>query len=358
MSQQLRKPPKYCQGFEDRHGKIRWYYRRPGFLRVPLPGLPWSPNFMAAYEKATEGEKISAGRSKVIPGSISALVASFYRTSEWKGLGDSTKATYRGIIERFREEHGDKRVAKMERQHVQKFIGTKAETPAAANNLLRMVHLLMRHAVDLDWRRDDPTAGVRKIKNKSEGFATWDETQIDLFLEQHKPGTRAHLAFCLLLYTGQRRSDVVRMGRQHVRDGALTIIQQKTGQEVTVPVHPLLATAIAAVPRDNLAFLTTAQGKPFSPAGFTNWFRDMVREVKGLPSEGLSAHGLRKAICRRLAEAGCTPHEIMAISGHKSLQEVTRYTAKASRVRMAQTAMAAIGGSKEEQTTVKPALEV
>jgi integrase len=147
------------------------------------------------------------------------------------------------------------------------------------------------------------------------------------------------------------------MGRQHVRDGVLTIVQQKTGQEVSVPVHPVLAAAIDAVPRDNLAFLTTAQGRPFTPPGFTNWFRDMVREVKGLP-DGLSPHGLRKAICRRLAEAGCTPHEIMAISGHKSLQEVTRYTAKASRVRMAQTAMESIGGSKLEQTTVKPAREV
>lgn len=187
---------------------------------------------------------------------------------------------------------------------------------------------------------------------------TWEEHQIDLFLEHHKPGTRAHLAFCLLLYSGQRRSDVVRMGRQHVRDGLLTIIQQKTGQEVSIPVHPVLAAAIEAVPRDNLTYLTTAQGKPFTPPGFTNWFRDMVQEVKGLPSGGLSPHGLRKAICRRLAEAGCSPHEIMAISGHKSLKEVTRYTAKASRVRMAHAAMAAIGGSKEEQTTVKPAAEV
>jgi hypothetical protein len=114
---------------------------------------------------------------------------------------------------------GDKRVAKMERQHVQKIIGAKAETPAAANNLLRMVHLLMQHAIDLEWRRDGPTGGVRKIKNKTEGFATWEEDHIDRFLAHHQPGTRAHLAFCLLLYTGQRRSDVVRMGRQHWRRG-------------------------------------------------------------------------------------------------------------------------------------------
>jgi integrase len=149
----------------------------------------------------------------------------------------------------------------------------------------------------------------------------------------------------------------MRMGRQQVRDGVLTIVQQKTGQEISIPVLPDLPAAIDAEPRDNHTFLTTAQGRPLTPPGFTNWFRDVVREVKGL-RDGLSPHGLRKAICRRLAEAGRAPHEIMAISRHKNLQEVTRYTAKASRVRMAHTAMASIGGSKLEQTTIKPAQEV
>jgi integrase len=222
---------------------------------------------------------------------------------------------------------------------------------------LRMVHLRIQHAIDLDWRRHDPTEGVRNIKNKAEGFATWDDLQIERFPEQHKPGP-AHispLACCSI--PGSGKAARCGLGRQHVRDGLLTIVQQKTGWEVPVPVHPVLAAAIDAVPRDNPAFLTTAQGRPFTPLGFTNWFRGMVRDVKGMPN-GLSPHGLRKAICRRLAEAGCTPHEIMAISGPKSLQEVTRYTAKASRVRMAQTALKSIIGSKLEQATVKPAPKV
>lgn len=333
----LRKPPKYCQGFVDRHGKARWYYRRPGWKRIPLPGLPWTPEFMAAYEMAEAGQKAEIGEKQTPPGSISALVASYYRTSDFTGLSDSTKTTYRGIIERFRADHGDKRVAHLQRQHVQKIIGEKSETPAAANNLLRMLHLLMRHAVDLGWRGDDPTQGVRKIRHKSGGFKTWEEHHIEAFTAYHKPGTRAHLALSLLIYTGQRRSDVVRMGRQHVRNGILSVIQQKTGQDVHVPLHAELKASLDRLPLDNLTFLVTAQGKPFSPAGFTNWFRDMTREA-GLP-DGLSPHGLRKATCRRLAEAGCTPHEIMAISGHRSLAEVTRYTVEAGRKGLAQRAV-------------------
>lgn len=144
----------------------------------------------------------------------------------------------------------------------------------------------------------------------------------------------------LLLYTGQRRSDVVRMGRQHVRNGIMSIVQQKTGQDVHIPLHHDLAAILDALPLDNLSFLVTAQGKPFSPPGFTNWFHDMVREA-GLPDK-LSPHGLRKATCRRLVEAGCTPHEIMAISGHRSLAEVTRYTVAAGRKDLAMRAIASL----------------
>lgn len=349
---QLQKPPKYSQGFEDRHGKVRWYYRRRGFPRTPLPGLPWTPTFMAAYEAAEKGKPLEIGQNLTTPGTVNALIVSFYRSSDFTGLSNSTKATYRGIIERFRAEHGEKRAAHMQRQHVQKIISDKAETPAAANNLLRMIYLLMRHAVDLGWRGDDPTRDVRKVRHKSAGFKTWEEHHIEAFTDHHKPGTRAHLALSLLLYTGQRRSDVVRMGRQHIRNGVLSIVQQKTGQDVHIPLHPELKALIDSLPLDNLTFLVTANGKPFVPAGFTNWFRAMAVEA-GLP-DGLSPHGLRKSTCRRLAEAGCTPHEIMAISGHRSLAEVTRYTIEAGRRGLAQRAVDRLDRIETRTDTVKP----
>ena len=95
---QLRRPPPYCQGFEDRHGKARWYLRKPGLPRTALPGLPWSPEFMAAYEDALKGEPAQVGAKKSRPGTIDALVASYYQTADFAGLRPSTKTTYRGII--------------------------------------------------------------------------------------------------------------------------------------------------------------------------------------------------------------------------------------------------------------------
>jgi integrase len=154
--------------------------------------------------------------------------------------------------------------------------------------------------------------------------------------DRKPPERRGRLALALLLYTGQRRGDVVRMGRQHVKDGVLTLRQMKTGVELAIPLHPALEMVIADMPTEHLTFLTTAFGKPFTAAGFGNWFREQCNAA-GLPH--CSAHGLRKAAARRLAEAGCTEHEIGAITGHASLREIVRYTKAADQKRLAVAAM-------------------
>ena len=135
---------------------------------------------------------------------------------------------------------------------------------------------------------------------------------IEQFRTRHPLGTRARLALELLYGTMQRRGDAVRLGRQHIRDGVLSIRQNKTGAEVDVPVLPEAQAAIDAMPKgEHLTFLVTEQGKPFTPAGFGNWFRERCDEA----GVSLSAHGLRKAGATRLADHGCSDHEIMAWGG-------------------------------------------
>jgi integrase len=187
---------------------------------------------------------------------------------------------------------------------------------------------------------------VRAVRIKSDGFHSWTDSEITQFEGWHPIGSRARLAFALLLYTGQRRSDVVRMGRQHIRDGALQVRQLKTGAELSIPVHPTLAAIIAETPTDHLTFLTTQFGQPFTAAGFGNWFHEQC-VVAGL--KHCSAHGLRKAAARRLAEAGCSTHEIAAITGHASLRVLERYTKAADQKKLAAAAMAKAGTS-----SVKP----
>lgn len=354
----MRKPPKYCQGFLDRHGTARWYFRRPGFPRLPLPGLPWSPEFMAAYEAATKGERTAegAGAAKTVAGSINALVASYYRSSAFLNLKPITQRTYRSTMEPFREQHGDKPVAQMKREHVKAILAKLASRPAVANNWLKSIKILMRHAVDSGMRPDDPTLGIRKLRTGSSGYRTWTEEEIDAFYAKHPSGGRARLALDLLLYTGQRRADVVHMGRQHVRDGVLYCRQSKTGTEVAIPLHPMLKASLDALPQKNMTFLLTEYGKPFTSDGFGNWFRDRVAEAD-LPL-GLSAHGLRKAACRRLAEAGCSAPQIMALSGHRNLKEVQTYIEAANRLDLARQALKMQMTAHENRTQiVKPASE-
>jgi len=327
----MRRPPQYCNGFIDRHGKARWYFRRAGFKKVPLPGLPWSPEFIAAYEQALAGQPAPIGVDRVRPGTLHALAVSYFASPAFRTTRPSTQYTYRNVIDRLCAEHGDKRVALLQRDHVVKLLAARASTPVAANALRRSLRALMQHAVEIGLRADDPTRDVRKVPTaKGDGYHSWTEGEIEQFERLHPVGSRARLAFALLLYTGQRRSDVVRMGRQHLSDGAICVRQVKTGREVWVPVHEAL-TPILASSATNLTFLLTDRGKPYTATGF---------RAAGL--RGCSAHGLRKAAARRLAEAGCSTHEIAAITGHASLKEVARYTEAADRKRLAQSAMAKV----------------
>ena len=349
----IRRPYPFVHEFTDRHGRPHVYLRKRGHKRMALPWPIGSLKFVEAYQAALADGPMSIGQSRTKPGTINALVQLYYCSPEWTvALAPQSQRTYRHILEHFRAEHGDKPVALIEREHVKAMVDAKATTPAAANKFRKLLLVLMGFAVDKGWRKDNPVTGVKGIKSKSQGFQTWSEDHIAHFEARHEVGTKARLAFALLLYMGQRRGDVIRMGKQHVRGGVLTIRQQKTGMEVAIPVHPKLQECLATAPHEHLTFLVTEYDRSFSPAGFTNKFRDWCSEA-GLP-KGLSPHGLRKAMCRRLAEAGSTPHEIMAISGHKSLTEVTRYTEAANRLRLAGDAMRTVAEVERRTRNGKP----
>jgi integrase len=345
----MRRPPKFVQGFLDRHGKPRFYFRRPGYKSAPLPGLPWSREFMEVYERAIAGQPLAIGAARVKPGSLRALAVSYFTSIQFNSMKASSQRVRRRIIDRFCEQLdqdgqrcGDKNAATMRREHVVKLMAARADRPESANGLRKALRALMQHAIDAGIRTDDPTREVKKIKPKRKGgHHSWTEEEIAQFKARHAMGTRPRLALAVLLFSGQRKSDVVRMGPQHVRNGFLRVVQDKGGAELDIPVHPELAETIAASPSGHLAFVTTEFGRPFSVAGFGNWFREQC-DMANL--RHCSAHGLRKAAARRLAEAGCSEHEIAAITGHAILDEVRVYTKAANQKRLAAAAMAKVKG--------------
>lgn len=336
---------KYIQRFKDRHGKQRFYLRRPGHKPVPLPGPPGSPAFMAAYNAAIAAPMPvkALGADRVMAGSLDALAVEWYSSASYRQLASTTQLVYRRNLERIRAEHGHRLVADLSPPVVRRLMAAKVDTPAAANHVLRMLRMLMKHAVEHDWRPDDPTFGVRRLKEKAQGTPTWTEADIAAFEAKWPAGTRARLALTLLLYTGQRRSDVIRMGPEHLRGDAIFVRQQKTGAELLIPIHPRLREVLDHVEGKPPTFLITQAGQPFaSTTAFYNWFVDVTRAA-GL-AKGLSPHGLRKAAARRLAEAGCSAHQIAAITGHKTLAEVERYTRAVDQERLAAAAMQRFSG--------------
>lgn len=329
----------------DRHGNVRHYFRAPGRPKVRIHGEPGSRAFLEAYAAALEamGEDRPGAGAAPRPGSISALCVGYYQSADFKGLADHTRYTYRQILDHFRKDYGDGRAATLTPPKIAAILDKWADRPAQAKNLLKTLRNLYRFGVARGLVKSNPAQQVTFKVRKTAGYRAWTDDDIRRFEAYWPPGSRARLALALLLYTGQRRQDIVRMGRQHMSGGSILVRQIKGGGDaplLTIPVHARLRDELDLLPAGQLTFVMTAFGKPMSPEGFSNWFVKCARAA-GVPEQS-SPHGLRKAAARRLAEAGCSTLEIMAITGHASMREVERYTASASQKALAKAGMGKI----------------
>src|SRR6516225_4917649 len=234
--------PQYCSWHIDReNGKRRVRFRRAGIL-LYLTGTPWGEDFMRQYAAALDGLKVqTVGLGRTKPGTISALAAAYYQSPDFRSLADSTKDHRRRIIDKFRCKHGDKPLKGLRREHIVQIMADKAETPEAANNLIKLLRVMLNYAVDLGMIESNPVTGIKRYKNRGVGFHSWSEDEIRQYEARHPVGTRARLVLALPLYTAQRVSDVCKMGWQHVINGdMIKLRQQKTGASLTVPLHPAL----------------------------------------------------------------------------------------------------------------------
>ncbi|OAN70143.1 hypothetical protein A8B78_20950, partial [Jannaschia sp. EhC01] len=209
-------------------------------------------------------------------------------------------------------------------------------TPSAANTMIKTMRQLFRFAVRYDLHDNNPAAQVEYLNTNPQGYHSWSLEEIEAFERIHPFGSMARLALALALYTGQRRSDLVRFGWNHLREDDagvlwLVFIQQKGRNNhpisLEIPIIPELQRHLNTERVGETTFLVNGYGKSFTAAGFGNRFRKWC-DAAGL--KNCSVHGLRKAAAARLAELGCSEFEIMAITGHQTSKEVTRYTKGAS----------------------------
>lgn len=344
---------KYVVEDTDRHGNVRLYFRRGG-QKIRLRGPVGSPEFLTDYRRAAAGPKEVKDKKdrvgRVKPDSLQWLCNQYYKSAMWAELDGKTQKTRRGILERFAQhkDNADKPYRLMLARHIRKRRDEMMETPEAANSMVKTLRQLFRFAVTYDLADANPAKDVELLKSNPEGYHSWTLAEIEKFETKHPVGTTARLALALALYTGQRRSDLVLFGKQHVQKGWLIFTQQKgkgrNPVRLEIPIVPDLQRIIDASTTGDLAFLVNGYGRPFTNAGFGNRFRKWCDDA-GLPH--CSVHGLRKAAAARLAELGCTEFEIMAITGHQTSKEVTRYTKAASQRVRAEAASAKIGGGRK-----------
>ena len=350
------KLPPGCKRYVDHTGKLRTYYRhtRPP---TPLPGLPWSAEFMQAYgdAKACAGrDKPMIGASRTKQGSLNAALVRYYLSDDYGAMPKDVRQQNKGLLERWRDGRGDRPLRELAHEHVQGFINKQA-TPTIQRNFLRAIRKFLGFCVKENLIKRDVSAGVKKgrIINTG-GFRPWTEAEVDQYVARHPIGTRAYLALQIMLCLSLRRSDVVEVGPRHVKktaehpNGVLDDYQpvkarRTGGRHVTVPLHPDLVAAIAAMPVIGTdTYLLTDHGKAYTVKGFGGRMRDWCDEAKVPPmidatgkSKNIASHGLRKLCLVRLAEAGCNVIEMQGISGHKDLRELQIYIDAANRKKAA-----------------------
>lgn len=334
----------YLRHEKNRHGTWCWYFRKGDGPRIRITEPFGSPGFRAAYDAALSGapaEQAAPARS----GSVAWLVAKYKLSGKFLSAAETTQYFRGNFLKQMVEKIGEKPYSKVTKKVIQNSMEARSATPHHANNMLIAISQMFEWALDNDYVKENPCADVKPFPTRpSEGHHTWTVEEVEQYRSIHVVGTRARLALDLLLFTGLRRSDIIKIGKQHVRDGLLTFRTRKTKAVVYIPIFPELRASIDATATGDLAFLTAERGRPFStPESFGARFRIWCEEACLSPE--CTAHGVRKAGATIAANEGASAQELMAMYGWSRISMAEVYTRAADKTRLARGAAERIANS-------------
>ena len=339
-----------------RHGKVVWYVRIGKGARIRLRGGYGTPEFVSAYQSAVSGKSVP-NPQKPATGTLAWLIARYRETTAWTALSPATRRQRDNIFLGVLKSAGAEPFAKVSRSTIVSGRDRRAATPAQARNFLDAMRGLFRWALEAGHVKTDPTAGVSNpIRQKGDGFPAWTEDDVARYQARWPVGTKERVWLDVLLYTGLRRGDAVRFGRQHVRDGIGTIRTEKSGGmiTVTIPILSVLDATLTAGPCGDLTFICGERRQPLTKETFGNWFREAARAA-GVEK---SAHGVRKIGATRAAENGATVAELEAIFGWQGGGMASLYTRAADRARLAKLAMNKLERTPSEHSIPSPTPKV
>ncbi len=351
----MKVPFKYVYEDRDRYGNARLYFwRGKGRPKTRIHEEAGSEAFSQTYKRlmAQSDEAAPTASSSipaVRPNTFRSMTVAYFKSASFKRLGPTTQHARRLVIETMctepihpgaQETFADFPLPRMSTKSLRILRDRKVDLPEAANQRVKVLRTMFRWATSEELVQSNPARDLERLENASEGHHSWTIEEIRQFEARHPVGTKARLALCLLMWTGVRRSDAVRLGRQHARNGIFTFTPVKNARRkpvrAEIPILPELQRVIDSSPTGDMAYLVTDYGRPFTAPGFGNKFRQWCNEAD-LPH--CSAHGLRKAGAATAAENGATSQQLMAIFSWCSLAEAERYTRAASKGKLAREAM-------------------
>ena len=315
----------------NRHGTPVWYVRLGHGPRIRLRAQFGTAEFNAEYQAALQGEVTAAKPTKFAAGTLSWMIDRYRESAAWANLSLATRRQRENIFHHIVKTAGHERIARVTRKVVVAGRDRRRNTPNAARHFVQTMRGLFQWAVEADLAADDPTRGVKVPRPTTDGHKPWTQDWCDRFEAHWKLGTRPRLAYDVLLYTGLRRGDAVRLGRPHVKNGIATIRTEKTGEVVTIPILPPLQASLDAGPIGELTYISSDSAKPLTKESFGNMFRDWCRAA-GVSG---SAHGLRKAGATRAAQNGATVAQLEALFGWRGGGMASLYTREVDRARLA-----------------------
>jgi len=341
--------PPYLQRLTTRHGKAVWYvHRRPG-PRIRIKAEFGTPEFDAAYQAAIDGERPKGRGKDARAGSLKWLIERYRETPAWTSLSLATRRQRENILKQVIEAAGEKPFTAVTEAKITAGRDRRGKTPFQARHFLDTMRGLFEWAKESQFVKSNPAAAVRYPLLKSgEGFPVWGEEDVAAYEARWPLGTKERVWLAVLLYTGLRRGDAVRLGRQHVRNGVASLRTEKTDTPVHITLLPPLLEALSAGPTGELAFVCGSAGKPLSKEAFGNAFRDACRSA-GIKK---SAHGLRKLAATRTAYNQATNSEMNALFGWSGTKMASLYTQNADRERLARQSSHNMLPTNENETSM------
>jgi integrase len=332
---------KYLHFFTDRHGRARYYFRYRGQQwKIPAPGME---GFATAYDAFLAHIKANplAIRHNVqfMPGSLGWAIEKFLASPLYNERAEATRRNYRRVLDWLRQRCGAGWLHELKPRNVRQIRNEIADATSttAADIAMSLISALWEFATEqlgLDELGADPTHGVKRVHKVAHEHEPWPPELIERFLREARPSLR--WAIKLALYTGQRRSDLVKMKWSQFDGEFIEVLQQKTGTLLSIPCHKTLRAELERMPRVAETILVGERGAPLTGSSLSVMVRKALREM-GV--DGYAIHGLRKNAAVALADAGCDAFEIAAITGHRTTTMVAHYAKRHDQRRRARSAM-------------------